>query len=42
VQSLFVDRDADRVREHPNAFDFNGDGRANVNDVQTLFSDLRG
>lgn len=40
VQALVADLDDDTVKHHPEAFDFTGDGRVAVVDVQRLFTEL--
>jgi hypothetical protein len=37
---VFADRDGETVAGNPSAFDFNGDGRFDVVDVQALFAEI--
>lgn len=42
VQLFFEHRDSEAVQQNPDKFDFSGNGRVGIGDVQSLFTQLRG
>ena len=40
VEAMFANRDDELIRDHPDAFDFNDDGTADLVDVRKLFNEV--